>query len=1004
MSNDEPAKLKVRADPHRVMAWVDSALRRKAIQLASASLLVLVLALLLGPQLWKQDSILSRLKAGDRADWNIKATRNFDYMPTDETLRKEREAAVEKILPVFDYQADLGTIIVSRIGRAFNAMHARDTRPPQPTQVLDPKTGRIEMVPPRPKARVVAKGRIKATPTLTPQDWERRRKQFNDVLQVDLGSEDFEVLRKAHFSAELRASLLVIVGSTMNQLVISHRGSLKPYKGNPIVVRHMVGGHLGRGGEEQISNFNRIKDLQQIREEIRNQSTVHAAKLSTDPARVIVSLAQKLAVTNLSYNRGESEARRRSAEEKIRSQPISLVKGQVIIRDGDPITKDHLAMMRAMESLSAGSNMATQILGVGIFVALVLFVLFRFARKQFQRFYERPRDLVAMAVLVVGLVALAKGMVALGDGSGGQALHYSNYLIPLAAGAMLTRLLIGAEAAVLFSIVLSTFCGLLVERSLGMMVFYLVTSLVGASGVANVQSRSTILRAGLWAGLAGGALVLGMLLIQGQLDTVDALWTILGATGGPLLAAFMALALLPAMEWLFAYTTDVTLLELANLNHPLLRDLILQAPGTYHHSMVVGNLSETACESIAANGLLARVASYYHDIGKVKNAVYFAENFKPGENPHNRLKPSMSALIIRSHVKDTIEMMRETGVPELVIDTATQHHGKTLIEFFYHKAAEQKDEDEDVRDEDYRYPGPKPQSREAGVIMLADGVEAAARSLAEPSEDRLRAVVQRVINGKFTDGQLDHCDLTLRDLHLIAKSFLQVLRGIYHQRPTYPWQQEERKRESRDSRDSTKLKTVEREGDAAEERGEGRGKGKKGKDVTLKGKKKRGTSEHKTIEASNGAAKGKDLTNKGKKKRGASESKASEQEASGEPQEGGKKGREVNGKKGREANSKKGREATGKQGKKGREVNGKQGKKARATGELDSVEPRDKRLAQAHEEVAPDNAEDQAEHDGEQQAPDQPSGEGFGTEGVEPGSAQEAPSESSQDIKRLGLS
>jgi cyclic-di-AMP phosphodiesterase PgpH len=993
MSNDEPAKLKVRADPHRVMAWVDSALQRRAVQLASASLLVLVLALLLGPQLWKRDSILSRLKAGDRADWNIKATRNFDYMPTDETLRKEREAAVEKILPVFDYQADLGTIVVSRIGRAFNAMHAQDTRPPQPTQVLDPKTGRIETVPPRPvaKAKVGATSRVKATPTLTPEDWERRRKQFNDVLQVDLGAESFEVLRKAHFSAELRASLLVIVGSTMNQLVISHNGSLRPYKGKPIVVRHMVGGHLGRGGEENISNFNRIKDLQQIREEIRIQSSVHAAKLSTDPARVIVSLAQKLAVSNLSYNRGESESRRRTAEDKIRARPISLVKGQVIIRDGDPITKDHLAMMRAMESLGAGSNVAAQILGVGIFVALVLTVLFRFARKQFQRFYERPRDLVAMAVLVVGLVALAKGMVALGDGSRGQALHYSNYLIPLAAGAMLTRLLIGAEAAVLFSIVLSTFCGLLVERSLGMMAFYLVTSLVGASGVANVQSRSTILRAGLWSGLAGGALVLGMLLIQGQLDTVDALWTILGATGGPLLAAFMALALLPAMEWLFAYTTDVTLLELANLNHPLLRDLILQAPGTYHHSMVVGNLSETACESIAANGLLARVASYYHDIGKVKNAVYFAENFKPGENPHNRLKPSMSALIIRSHVKDTVEMMRENGVPELVIDTATQHHGKTLIEFFYHKAAEQKDEDEDVRDEDYRYPGPKPQSREAGVIMLADGVEAAARSLAEPSEDRLRAVVQRVINGKFTDGQLDHCDLTLRDLHLIAKSFLQVLRGIYHQRPTYPWQQEERKR------DSTKLKTIEREGDAVEERGEGRGKGKKGKenaarrdkDVTLKGKKKRGTSEHKTIEASNGGAgKGKE----GKKKRDSTKLKTIEKEPNGEAQEGGKQG-------------KKGREATGKQGKKGREATGKQ-KKARSTGELDRVEPREKRekrAAQAHEDVVSDGAEEQTEHD-EQQAPDQPPGEGFGTEGVEPGSAQEAPSESSQDIKRLGLS
>ena len=194
------------------------------------------------------------------------------------------------------------------------------------------------------------------------------------------------------------------------------------------------------------------------------------------------------------------------------------------------------------------------------------------------------------------------------------------------------------------------------------------------------------------------------------------------------------------------------------------------------------------------------VACNYHDVGKMKNAAYFAENFRGGDNPHNRLKPSMSALIIRSHVKDTIEMMREHGIPEAVIDTASQHHGTSLIAFFYHKALEARtDEDDVVREQDYRYPGPKPQTREAGIIMLADGVEAAARSLSEPTPDRLRALVQRIINARFTDGQLDQCDLTLRDLHSIAKQFLQVLSGIYHQRPTYPGQKEDEQRRATES-------------------------------------------------------------------------------------------------------------------------------------------------------------------------------------------------------------
>jgi cyclic-di-AMP phosphodiesterase PgpH len=764
-----PAAHKVQPDPHRIMAWVDTALSRRSLQIVLIFQLVLLLVLLLGPRLWGRESMVARLRVGERAEGNIKAPRSYDYYPSSEQLERERATAAGKVLPTFDHQADLGPSLLSRIGRAFNAMVAVDAGAAPSGQKPEPE-----------------------------KDLEDRRLHFVNLVQAEVSSDAFAQLAKSSFSSDGRTSLLAIVGAAMSGYVVPHGGALQPFRNSSITIRHMVGGRP-QGGEERVSNLARIKDLQEARDELKVQAPLHVAKLPPALSKAIVTLGQELIQPNLAFSPEETQQRRESAREAIQPKPITIVRGQVIIRDGDPITKEHIAILRALESWNQGTDIFQVLVGMGIFVVLLLTVSIRYASRHFQRFLTRPRDLLAMGVLLLGILGLAKFVAAGAEGLISRSGEVPTYLfaIPVAGGAMLVRLLISAEAAAIFATLLGTLCGMLVDQSVGLMVFYTVSGLVGAAGVTQVQSRSTILRAGFAAGLAGGLLVLGLRMFREHLVAVESLYAFLMALGGGVLSSFMTLALLPAMEWLFAYTTDVTLLELANLNHPLLRELILRAPGTYHHSMVVGSLSEAACEAIGANGLLARVACYYHDVGKMRNADYFAENFKPGENPHNRLKPSMSALIIRSHVKDTVELLLEHRVPELVIDTATQHHGQTLIEFFYHKAAEAKEPDEEVHEEDYRYPGPKPQSREAGVIMLADGVEAAARSLAEPTEDRLRAVVQRVINNKFTDGQLDGCDLTLRDLHRIARSFLQVLRGIYHQRPTYPWQQQQRRDETR---------------------------------------------------------------------------------------------------------------------------------------------------------------------------------------------------------------
>jgi hypothetical protein len=251
-----------------------------------------------------------------------------------------------------------------------------------------------------------------------------------------------------------------------------------------------------------------------------------------------------------------------------------------------------------------------------------------------------------------------------------------------------------------------------------------------------------------------------------------------------ILSASLILGVQPLLEYL-GYTTDLRLMELSSTNHPLLKDLILKAPGTYFHSFTVSQLAEKAAEAINANALFARVASLYHDIGKVKKPQYFIENIK-GENKHDRLAPTMSALIISNHVKDGIELGYEHHLPQSLIDVIPQHHGTALISYFYDKAQKQAGDEAEIEERDFRYPGPKPQTRESAIILLADAVEATAKSLQNRSSDILRQIVHQTIQRFFLDGQLDECDLSLKDLHAIGNAFLQVLQGVYHQRIDYP--------------------------------------------------------------------------------------------------------------------------------------------------------------------------------------------------------------------------
>ncbi|MFH1397482.1 MAG: HDIG domain-containing metalloprotein [Candidatus Omnitrophota bacterium] len=361
-------------------------------------------------------------------------------------------------------------------------------------------------------------------------------------------------------------------------------------------------------------------------------------------------------------------------------------------------------------------------------------------------------------------------------------LGWSVYWIPIAAITMLATLLF-AEPVVSLLIAIGTAVSVaFIEKGdLGLGSLFLISGMLSSVLVFGARRRSVIIRSGFIIGLvqAGSLLLINRFNLINYTD-----YGILVANG--ILCGIVTLGSLTIFEYLFNTITNVSLLELADFNHPLLNRMILEAPGTYHHSLIVGNLSEAACAAIGANSLLARVGAYYHDLGKLQKPEYFSENQALNGNKHESLSATMSKLIIINHVKEGIDLAREYNINPRLIDFIQQHHGTSLVYYFYKKAVETLEEDQEVKEEGFRYAGPKPNTKETAVVLLADSVEAATRALKEPSAAKIEEVVHKIINNKFIDGQLDKCDLTLKDLEKISGLFIHILSGIYHTRVSYP--------------------------------------------------------------------------------------------------------------------------------------------------------------------------------------------------------------------------
>jgi hypothetical protein len=365
----------------------------------------------------------------------------------------------------------------------------------------------------------------------------------------------------------------------------------------------------------------------------------------------------------------------------------------------------------------------------------------------------------------------------------------SSFYIPFSLIPMLAAILFSnLELPLLLSIASAVALALLAHNNVYLGIITLISGISSSLLVIGAHRRSQIIRAGF---IVGFVQILSLLFIQSfKLSALEG-YTILFLNG--CLSGVIVVGILPVFEYLFKVVTNISLLELSDINHPVLRNMIMKAPGTYHHSLVVGNLAEQACDAVVgANPLLARIGAYYHDIGKIEKAEYFSENQMPSLSKHDELSPTMSKLVIMNHVKEGVEVAKRNKLNHKIIDFIQQHHGTSLVYYFYRRALENLEEEQgQVKEEVFRYPGPKPNTKETAIVLLADSVEAACRSVKTPTPTSIEEMVHKIINNKFIDGQLDECDLTLRDLERIAGVFIRVLGGIYHPRVTYPEKESE---------------------------------------------------------------------------------------------------------------------------------------------------------------------------------------------------------------------
>ncbi|WP_413578258.1 HD family phosphohydrolase [Bdellovibrio sp. HCB290] len=729
--------------------------------------MIFLYCVLLSYTIFYQFEVPYNFSVGDVVSFDVTSPIAFEM--TDEVTTEEKRFKTETAVPVvYDFDTSVFERVSLGLIHSFRSMrnyHREATWPKQPAAY---------------RAKV--------------KDFFKYKKEFETELGSPVSDFMYEWLIDNKFSARIEAIMIRNLENWYEQKIAEAPDRFIPAGQTTIVARVVHRNNLGREFSIVRSEVVDIQDPDHFGLDDRKD----LERFTEGDRANILYFARSLLVPNLTLNKQETASRKQAAREAVIPVNITIKKNQVIVAQGSVIQPFHMAVIKQIETIQSDKRKDLAALAMALVLSMAIIVFFSYLKRfSINQVKVEFKDLVVMMLIAYGTVLFTKVYLFVVDAAFISKLGhllpatFFLYAAPIATGPMLVGLLItSGEIVWLFTAFMSLCLGIMVDYNYALMLFSMIGGIAAARGVFNCKTRNDIYFAGVRTGVVN-ALVIAFVLTMTRFDQEGAAREILfaipaGFIGG-ILSSLCAMMFIPLLESAFNYTTDVKLLELSNLNHPLLKDMIVKAPGTYHHSMMVGSMVEAAAEEIEANSLLGKVMCYYHDIGKMEHANYFIENQKPGNNPHDHISPFMSKTLLIAHVKDGVEMGVTYKLGKPIIDGIIQHHGTTLISYFYNKALDLKrEEDPEISDQDFRYPGPKPQFREAALCMLADSIEAAARSLDEPTPARLQNIVRNIVQRKFSDGQLDECNLTLKDISKVEAAFIRILLGIYHQRIDYP--------------------------------------------------------------------------------------------------------------------------------------------------------------------------------------------------------------------------
>jgi putative nucleotidyltransferase with HDIG domain len=706
---------------------------------------------------------------GDVAEKDIKAPK--DFLVEDQTATEiKRQQAVQDVLTVYDYDTDLVNRLVQMVNGTFADMRAL-------RQAAAESRGTDLGAANNTLAEDKRKGLTVST--------EEARKVFEDKLGIRVGKGAFMALETDGFSKHIADAIGEILQKILESGIVASKDVMLKDFEKGIILREV------RTKDERIvRDARQFYSLDQAKALVRSTGQPALRDLDYAMANLVVDLAQRLIQPNITLNRNETEDRKHRAMAEIKPVLYQVKAGEMLLREGERVSDLHVLKLKALESQTKPEQFFFGTLGsAAVIFSLIAVIYLLFLERRLRQSQTPAKDILLMACMFLFFQLLAQAMSSFLE-LVFRSSHYAIpvwtavFAVPLVAAPMTICVFLGLPAALPFAIVTAFGAALALSNSLPMCVYYLVTGCMGAYWVRNCRERKVFVMAGAKTGMLSVLLAAAAGCFLQDFSWTGLLWSAAFAFLGGIGSGVVTGGIVPLTEMAFGYTTDISLLELANLDRPILRQLMMEAPGTYHHSVIVGSMAEAAAAEIDANPLLGKVAGYYHDIGKIRKPLYFIENQRNGKNRHDKLAPSMSSLILVAHIKDGVEVAREHKLGPVIIDGIRQHHGTSLIRFFFEKARQLKGEDQ-VKENDFRYPGPKPQTREAALVMLADVVEAASRTLENPTPGRIKGQVQELINRILADGQLDECDITLKDIHRIAVSFTTILNGIHHHRIEY---------------------------------------------------------------------------------------------------------------------------------------------------------------------------------------------------------------------------